>query len=124
MIGCHEVAPTLRYVLLAAIARFGWRFVLCALWRGVLGQNLESIVSLGRWLIGFDLTGVIDLLTFAILGLLARNRFRQVLGRQPYLVWYGIRHDHQLLQRLFDLLGVIRCHIGSLCRRWNNRDCV
>src|SRR5262245_45874945 len=124
MIARNGVAANLRSMLFVAVAWFGLRLAFYALWRGVLGQNLESVVSPGRRLISPDLVSPVDLVIFAVPGLLARNRFRQILARQLYLVWYGIRHDRQLLQWLLDLLGVLRCHVGCLCLRWNNRDCV
>lgn len=106
-------------MLLVTITRSGLRLAFCVLRRGVLGQNLESIVSLGGRLIGFDLIARIRLLTFTVLDLLSNSRFRHILAKLLHL-GCGIRHESQLLQRLLDLLAVIRCRVGRLRRRWND----
>ena len=98
-------------MLLVAIARFGLRLAFCALRRGVLGQNLESIVSLGSRLIGLDLIARIHLLTFTVVDLLSNNCFRRILAKLFHL-GCDIRHECRLLQRLLDLFAVIRRPLG------------
>ena len=110
----------LTFMLFVAIAGFVLRISFCALRRDLFGQSLERVVSFCNRLIGFDPVSPIDLFAFAVLGLLAGNRFLQILVRELYLVGYGIRHDRQLLQRLLDLCAVIRCHVGRLGRGWND----
>jgi hypothetical protein len=62
-------------MLLFAIARSGLRLAFRALRRGVLGQNLENIVSLGGRLVGLDLIAPIRLLTFAVLDFFPTTAF-------------------------------------------------
>src|SRR5262249_25425486 len=102
------------------VARFGLRLAVRALQRGVFGQSLEGVVSPGCRLIGPDLVNSIYLFALTVHGLLSVGCFWQILAQQLELVWYGVRHDSELLQRLLDLFAVIRCHVGHLCNRWND----
>src|SRR5262245_57937293 len=76
MIARDSVAASLQSMLFITIARFGLRLSSRALRRGVRGQSLESVVGLGNRLIGLDLFSPIGLFAFAVVGLLASNRFR------------------------------------------------
>jgi len=103
-------------MLFVALVRFGLRLAFFMLRRGVLGRNLESIVSLGGRLISLALVIRVHLLSFSVVGFLPHNGLRQIRAELIYL-GCSICHECQLL---LDLRAVIRCRVGRLRRRWND----